>query len=178
MLLSQGKYAEAEAGWRAAAAMQERILGPENPETLASRANLCAALRAQGKEAEAEMENRAVLAVYERVLSPGHPKIASSCYNLALCLKAQTNNSGALEYESCFTAGKLTASRHCATSSIFSRWYTWWISSDAWFTNRIATSRGTPARRSRYRGVSVRVRSTAELDEALSHEAKQVGAVL
>ena len=88
-LHDQGRYAEAESELRDIIAIQERVLGPEHPDTLSSRNNLANALSSQGKYAEAEAEHRAVLAIRERVLGPEHPDTLSSRNNLANALYAQ-----------------------------------------------------------------------------------------
>ena len=66
----------------------DRVLGPEHPDTLASRNNLANALQEQGKYAEAEAGIRAVLTVRERVLGPEHPDTLLSHYSLAVCLES------------------------------------------------------------------------------------------
>ncbi|MBI5385961.1 MAG: tetratricopeptide repeat protein [Verrucomicrobia bacterium] len=86
---SHGRYEEAIAQGRQAVNHLQRALGPEDPDTLASRNNLAEDLRAQGKHAEAEKEHRTVLALRERVLGPEHPDTLASRNNLAEDLRAQ-----------------------------------------------------------------------------------------
>ena len=52
---------------------QERVLGPDHPDTLTSRNNLAAAYRAAGRAAEAIPLHERTLADRERVLGPDHP---------------------------------------------------------------------------------------------------------
>ena len=70
-------------------AIEERVLGPEHPSTLASRMSLASALSSQDKHTEAEQEKRAVLAVQVRVLGPEHPNTLGSRMNLANALYSQ-----------------------------------------------------------------------------------------
>jgi hypothetical protein len=55
---------------RATFAVQQRVLGPEHPNTLHSAENLAAALRDEGKYAAAEEIHCETLAVLRRVLGP------------------------------------------------------------------------------------------------------------
>ena len=61
----------------------ERVLGPDHPDTLASRNNLAAAYRAAGRFAEAIGLHERTLAGRERVLGPDHPATLNSRNNLA-----------------------------------------------------------------------------------------------
>jgi tetratricopeptide (TPR) repeat protein len=69
--------------------LEEKVLGPEHPDTLGSRTNLAVALQSQGKYAEAETEFRAVLKLEEKVLGPEHPSTLGSRNNLANVLAGQ-----------------------------------------------------------------------------------------
>ena len=93
---SEGKYAEAEAEYRAVLKLREKVLGPEHPDTLASRNNLAGALYGEGKYAEAEAEYRAVLKLREKVLGPEHPDTLLSrndlAWFLATCPDAKIRN--------------------------------------------------------------------------------------
>jgi tetratricopeptide (TPR) repeat protein len=62
---------------------QERVLGPDHHDTLASRNNLAAAYRAAGRAAEAIPLHERTLASRERVLGPDHPSTLTSRNNLA-----------------------------------------------------------------------------------------------
>ena len=70
------------------AADQERVLGPDHPDTLTSRNNLAAAYRAAGRLDEAISLNEQVLAARERVLGPDHPDTLASRNNLAVAYRA------------------------------------------------------------------------------------------
>jgi hypothetical protein len=61
----------------------ERVLGPDHPDTLASRNDLAAAYRAAGRAAEAIALHERTLAGLERVLGPDHPSTLTSRNNLA-----------------------------------------------------------------------------------------------
>ena len=56
----------------------ERILGPDHPDTLASRTNLASAYRAAGRLAEAITLHEQVLADLERILGPSHASTLNS----------------------------------------------------------------------------------------------------
>lgn len=89
VLHDQGRYGDAEHILREVLTEQERTLGPEHPDTLATRNNLANALSHQGKYAEAETEYHAVLALKEKVLGPEHPDTLRACFDLARCLQGQ-----------------------------------------------------------------------------------------
>jgi tetratricopeptide (TPR) repeat protein len=78
--------------------LREKVLGPEHPDTLASRHNLASTLNKQGKYAEAEAEYRAVLKLWEKVLGAEHPNTLSSrnglAWLLATCPDAKIRNGG------------------------------------------------------------------------------------
>ena len=59
-------------------AASERVLGPDHPDTLASRSNLAVAYRAAGRLDEAISLHEQNLAARERVLGPDHPDTLSS----------------------------------------------------------------------------------------------------
>ena len=67
---------------------QERILGPDHPDTLAARNNLALAYRAAGRTAEAISLHEQTLADRERILGPDHPDTLAARYNLALAYRA------------------------------------------------------------------------------------------
>jgi tetratricopeptide (TPR) repeat protein len=88
-LHDRGKYAEVEALFRKALAVDEEVLGPRHPYTARTYVNLAANLQAQGRAKEAEALFRKALAVGEEVLGPRHPFTALSSINLATNLDAQ-----------------------------------------------------------------------------------------
>ena len=71
-LLRQGRYAEAEKLYRQAFDLQRRVLGPENPHTLATMGSLGWAVAQQGRYAEAEKLERAAFEIERRVQGPEH----------------------------------------------------------------------------------------------------------
>ena len=52
---------------------QERVLGPDHPDTLTARNNLAIAYRGAGRPDEAISLHEQALAARERVLGPDHP---------------------------------------------------------------------------------------------------------
>jgi hypothetical protein len=84
-----GKLLEPEAQCRAVLAEQERLLGPEHPDTLGIRHNLAGTLLTQGKHAEAEGIFRQAIPFFERVLGPEHPDTQQARASLASALNAQ-----------------------------------------------------------------------------------------
>ena len=66
----------------------ERVLGPDHPDTLASRNDLAEAYRDAGRAAEAIPLHERTLADRERVLGPDHPDTLQSRNNLALAYRA------------------------------------------------------------------------------------------
>ena len=69
--------------------LEEKVLGPEHPDTLRTRDSLALALDDQGKYVEAETEYRAVIQLREKVLGVQHPDTLQTCFNLAGCLRAE-----------------------------------------------------------------------------------------
>ena len=62
---------------------QERVLGPDHPDTLSSRNNLADAYRIAGRTGEAISLHEQTLAARERVLGPDHPDTLTSRHSLA-----------------------------------------------------------------------------------------------
>ena len=60
------------------------MLGPDHPDTLASRNNLATAYQEAGRAAEAIPLHEQTLADRERVLGPDHPDTLASRNNLAI----------------------------------------------------------------------------------------------
>ena len=61
---------------------RERILGPDHPDTMASRNNLATAYRDAGRAAEAIPLHERTLADSERILGPDHPDTMAARNNL------------------------------------------------------------------------------------------------
>ena len=70
------------------AADSARLLGPDHPDTLASRNNLAYAYKSAGRLDEAIPLYEQVLADSARVLGPDHPQTLASRNNLAAAYKA------------------------------------------------------------------------------------------
>jgi tetratricopeptide (TPR) repeat protein len=87
-LYLQGKHAEAESMYRKTLAVDQRVSGPEHPQTLATVTNLANTLLSQGNYAEAETTYRAVLAIQQRVLGPEHPNTMKTAKPRACVLPA------------------------------------------------------------------------------------------
>lgn len=86
---SLGKYKKAEIMYRETLALNEEVLGPENPSTLASMNNLASVLNKRGKYEEAERMHRKTLGLTEKVLGPKNPDTFTSMNNLASVLDSQ-----------------------------------------------------------------------------------------
>ncbi|MDE1674321.1 tetratricopeptide repeat protein, partial [Nocardia gipuzkoensis] len=82
-LVGQGLHARALAHHHQAFTDCERILGPEHPNTLASRSNLASAYREAGRLDEAVVLHERTLADRERILGDDHPATLASRDNLA-----------------------------------------------------------------------------------------------
>ena len=77
----------------------ERVLGPDDPDTLAARNNLANAYQTAGRADEAIMVHEQVLAGRERVLGPGHLHTGQSRKNLAAAYRAAGRADEAIAYE-------------------------------------------------------------------------------
>ena len=86
LLFAQGKYGDAEKLFRSVIEMRSRVLGPEHPDTLATRNRLIYALNEEEKHAEAEAEARQVVTLREQILGFQHPDTLLSRYNLGNAL--------------------------------------------------------------------------------------------
>ena len=67
---------------------RERVLGPDDPDTLAARNNLAVAYQTAGRIDEAIALHEQALADRERVLGPDHPATLNSRSNLAVAYQA------------------------------------------------------------------------------------------
>ena len=81
-----GLYPQAQSLYHDAVEIRERMLGPENPDTLRAMHRLCRPLREQGKYAEAEKLQRQTLDVQRQLLGPEHPDTLVSEAELATIL--------------------------------------------------------------------------------------------
>ena len=86
LLFAQGRFGEAENLYRRVIELRARILGPEHPDTLASRNRLIYALNEEEKHTEAVAEARQVVTLREKILGFEHPDTLLSRYNLASAL--------------------------------------------------------------------------------------------
>jgi len=84
-----GLYARAQELQQKALDIQQRVLGPKNPQTLKSMTALAQTLRKQGHFTEAETLQRQALDAQRRVLGPEHPDALDSMANLARVLFGQ-----------------------------------------------------------------------------------------
>lgn len=87
--------AEAETEEREVLKLDEKVLGPEHPDTLDTRANLAGALLHQGRYVEAETEARQVVRVDEKVHGAEHPSTLEVRNSLADAIAAQGKHSEA-----------------------------------------------------------------------------------
>jgi hypothetical protein len=84
----QGRHAEAEMMHRDTLAVEQRVLGPEHPDTLLTAMSLANALTNQGKHAEAKTMHLETLAVQQHVLGPEHPDTLRTTQHLAACVRS------------------------------------------------------------------------------------------
>ncbi|MFE2585823.1 FxSxx-COOH system tetratricopeptide repeat protein [Streptomyces sp. NPDC059378] len=78
---------------------QSRLLGPDHPDTLTSRANLAAALRGMGEYAQAVDLHRRTLEERTRILGPDHPDTLTSRANLAAALRGMGEYAQAVDLD-------------------------------------------------------------------------------
>lgn len=83
-LFEHARYQEAERLFQQAIALRERVIGPDDPDTLLSLYGLGKSYRASGKYELAEGVLQRVYAVQERVLGADHEETAKSLDSLAL----------------------------------------------------------------------------------------------
>jgi serine/threonine protein kinase len=84
-----GLYPQARSLLTKAADIRRRVVGPRNPDTLASMSLLGWILEEQGQHVEAEKIERETLEIQRRVLGPEHPQTLSSMNNLGSILRQQ-----------------------------------------------------------------------------------------
>jgi tetratricopeptide (TPR) repeat protein len=83
----QGDEPGASARYSEVLAMQSRILGPDHPETLSTKANLAATMSRQGNYEEAKLLEMSVLRTMQRLLGPAHPHTLFAKENLEYTLR-------------------------------------------------------------------------------------------
>jgi len=86
---SLGLYSSSVPLLERAADIRRRVLGPENPDTLATMHHLASTLTGEGHYAEAEKLQRETLDIQRRVLGPENPYTLLSMNNLAVVLYDQ-----------------------------------------------------------------------------------------
>jgi Tfp pilus assembly protein PilF len=75
--------------------VQEKILGPEHPDTMTSMNNLGVALGQQGRYHEASVLLQEALALREKILGLNHPDTVTTRNNTQICVeKSQKNTPG------------------------------------------------------------------------------------
>jgi serine/threonine protein kinase len=74
---------------------QRHTLGPDHPDTLATRFSIAQQLAARGKHARAEEEFRELLPRLRRRLGPDHPDTLATWFSIAQQLAARGNDAGA-----------------------------------------------------------------------------------
>jgi hypothetical protein len=70
---ARGDHAGAEHGFRRVFAKRQRTLGPDHPDTLATRFSIAQEMAARGDHAGAGREFRDMLPYLRRRLGPDHP---------------------------------------------------------------------------------------------------------
>jgi tetratricopeptide (TPR) repeat protein len=88
LLWAKGVWAEAEALWRRALAIDEASYGPDHPAVAVRLNNLAQLLQAMNRLSEAERLMRRGLAIDEASYGPDHPNAATRLNNLATLLQA------------------------------------------------------------------------------------------
>ncbi|KZP03768.1 TPR-like protein [Athelia psychrophila] len=85
----RGRYNEAETLYERALGVQERLLGADHPETLATVHSLAILYEQQGRYDEAEVLYHRALGGQERQLGANHPATLATVHNLALLYEQQ-----------------------------------------------------------------------------------------
>jgi tetratricopeptide (TPR) repeat protein len=93
----RGDFRPAEQAFRQALDASRRLLGPEDPNTLALMNNLAITLRALGDAAAAAELHRQVLDAYRRLLGPEDPDTLTLMNNLAEAMRELGDAAGAAE---------------------------------------------------------------------------------
>lgn len=82
--MDRGLYDEARHLYLRSLPVLEKALGPENPTTIATLANLCVASGSMARYLDAKPLCTRALAVREKVFGPNHPDVARSLSDLGL----------------------------------------------------------------------------------------------
>lgn len=98
LLQAMGDLSGARPYYERALAIQEKVLGPEHPDTARSLNNLANLLQAMGDLRGARPYAERALAIREKVLGPEHPDTAMSLNNLGYLLSAMGDLRGARPY--------------------------------------------------------------------------------
>jgi CHAT domain-containing protein/Tfp pilus assembly protein PilF len=94
---AQGKYSEAEAFFKRALEINEKVRGPNHPDVATVLYNLAVAYRDEGKYVDAEGLYKRALAIYEKAHGSRHPDVATALVGLASLYDDKGNYSGAEE---------------------------------------------------------------------------------
>jgi eukaryotic-like serine/threonine-protein kinase len=84
-----GLYPHSQALLQQSLEIRQRLLGPENPDTLRSMHSLAWVLERQGRYQEAEKLDRQAIAAEQRVLGPEHPNTLAATNALAVVLRSE-----------------------------------------------------------------------------------------
>jgi tetratricopeptide (TPR) repeat protein len=87
--ISASNYPLAGTALTEALSIQERMLGPEDPEVAADLNNLASLYQDEGRYSEAEPLFKRAVAIGDKVLGPEHPDVAVRLSNLAMLYKDQ-----------------------------------------------------------------------------------------
>ena len=74
LLHARGRYAEAEALYKRALAIEEKAVGPNHPNVATTVNNLARLYRSQSRYGEAEQLHRRALTIREQALGAAHPE--------------------------------------------------------------------------------------------------------
>ena len=93
------RYAEAEALYRRALAIWEKVLGPEHREVATGLNNLAETCYQQGRYQEAESLLQRSLAIKEKVFGSDHPDVAETLKAYAQVLRKMKQKANAITLE-------------------------------------------------------------------------------
>jgi eukaryotic-like serine/threonine-protein kinase len=84
-----GLYPRSQALLQQSLEIRQRVLAPENPDTLRSMHSLGWVLEREGRYKESEKLDRQTIAAEQRVLGPEHPNTLATTSNLAVVLRSE-----------------------------------------------------------------------------------------